>query len=254
LELTLSEALISIGGGFLAGVINTLAGNGSAITLTILTEMLGMPGNLANGSNRVGILMQGAASNYTFFRNRMISFSRSKWMIFWMTLGAVLGVFLAIKISNDQFRVVFKYLLVVLLLIVLIKPDQWIKKVSNVRHISPYLAIPLYLALGFYGGFIQMGMGVFFLAVTVLLIGYNIIEANAIKNLVVFIYHIVVIAIFHWQGLIDWYVGGIIGIGQMVGGFSAAHFASNYKGAEIWAYRLLIVVMVLAVLSVFEII
>ena len=131
--------------------------------------------------------------------------------------------------------------------------QKWLRKTSEIKDISPFLAIPAYLALGFYGGFIQMGMGVFFLAVTVLLIGYNLIEANAIKNLVVFIYHFVVIAIFHWQGLIDWYVGGIVAIGQFGGGYIAAQFASTYEHAELWAYRLLIVVMILALFSVFDV-
>lgn len=253
MDLTLFEIFVAIIGGLLAGIINTLAGNGSAITLSILTELLGLPGNLANGTNRVGILMQGAASNYAFIKNKRTPFDKSKVMIFWMTLGAIIGVFVAVNISNEHFKSIFKYLLIVLFLIVLIKPKRWLKKESDIIHISPILAIPAYLALGFYGGFIQMGMGVFFLAVTVLLIGYNLIEANAIKNFVVFVYHFVVIAIFHWQGLIDWYVGGIIGIGQMAGGYIAAQYASTHPKAELWAYRLLIFVMVLAILSVFDI-
>jgi uncharacterized membrane protein YfcA len=251
-ELSIFEISIAILGGFLAGIINTLAGNGSAITLSILTELLGLPGNMANGTNRVGILMQGASANYSFIKNKKVPFDKSRTMIIWMTIGAIIGVLIAINISNEQFKDVFKYLLIVLFLIVLIKPKRWMRKESDYRNMPLYMTIPIYLALGLYGGFIQMGMGVFFLAVTVLIMGYNLIESNAVKNLVVFIYHIVVIAIFHWQGLIDWYVGSIIGIGQMTGGYVAAQFASTYENAEIWAYRLLVVVMVLAILSVFN--
>lgn len=253
MDLTTFQIIIAIAGGLLAGIINTLAGNGSAITLTILTELIGLPGNLANGTNRVGILLQGVSSNYAFIKNDRLPFGKSRGMIFWMTIGAVAGVILAINVSNDQFRSVFKYLLVALLFIVLIKPKRWLKKTSDVKEVSLFLAIPVYLTLGFYGGFIQMGMGVFFLAVIVVLIGYNLIEANAIKNFVVFIYHFFVIAIFHWQGLIDWYIGGIIAIGQFAGGYAAAQFASTYEHAELWAYRLLAVVMILAILSVFNI-
>jgi len=251
-ELSIFEISIAILGGFLAGIINTLAGNGSAITLSILTELLGLPGNMANGTNRVGILMQGASANYSFIKNKKVPFDKSRTMIIWMTIGAIIGVLIAINISNEQFKDVFKYLLIVLFLIVLIKPKRWMRKESDYRNMPVYMTIPIYMALGLYGGFIQMGMGVFFLAVTVLIMGYNLIESNAVKNLVVFIYHIVVIAIFHWQGLIDWYVGSIIGIGQMTGGYVAAQFASTYENAEIWAYRLLVVVMVLAILSVFN--
>ena len=254
MELSIIQIVVAILGGLLAGIINTLAGNGSAITLSILTELIGLPANTANGTNRVGILMQGATANYAFIKNGKLDFSKSKDMIIWMTIGAVLGVYVAINISNEQFKEVFKYLLVVLFFVVLIQPKKWIRKVSDYRQFPLFVTIPIFLALGFYGGFIQMGMGVLFLAVTVLLFGHNLIESNAIKNFVVFLYHIVVIVIFQYQGLIDWKVGGIIGIGQMTGGYLAAQYASTVPNAQIWAYRLLVIVMILAILSVFKLI
>ena len=52
MELEYYHYIIAIVGSALAGAINTLAGNGSAITLTILTELLGLPGNMANGTNK----------------------------------------------------------------------------------------------------------------------------------------------------------------------------------------------------------
>jgi uncharacterized membrane protein YfcA len=254
LELSLFQIIIAIGGGLLAGIINTLAGNGSAITLSILTELIGLPANSANGTNRIGILMQGVTANYAFIKNGKLDFSKSKSMIIWMTIGAVLGVYVAINISNAQFKEIFKYLLVVLFFVVLIKPKKWMNEISDYKHFPWWVSIPLFLGLGFYGGFIQMGMGVLFLAVTVLLFGYNLIESNAIKNFVVFLYHIVVIIIFQYQGLLDWKVGSIIGIGQMTGGYLAAQYASTFPNAQVWAYRLLVVVMILAILSVFNII
>lgn len=59
---TPEHLLIAFGGAFLAGIINALAGNGSIITLTVLTELLGLPGNIANGTNRVGVLMNAAGA------------------------------------------------------------------------------------------------------------------------------------------------------------------------------------------------
>ena len=63
------QIAVAVGGGFIAGIINTLAGNGSAITLTILTEVLGLPGNLANGTNRIGVFSQTSLASYSFIRN-----------------------------------------------------------------------------------------------------------------------------------------------------------------------------------------
>ena len=51
--------------------------------------------------------------------------------------------------------------------------------------LGSFFTIPAFLALGFYGGFIQMGMGIFFLAAMVLGARYSIIDGNAVKIVVV---------------------------------------------------------------------
>lgn len=75
------QITIAITGGLFAGIINTLAGNGSAITLTILTEVLGLPGNVANGTNRIGILAQGMASVRFFWKHNHQALERARWWI-----------------------------------------------------------------------------------------------------------------------------------------------------------------------------
>lgn len=248
-----SSIIIAIVGGFAAGCINTLAGNGSAITLTILTEVLGLPPNIANGTNRVGILLQGWSSSAAFIKNGKVDFKRSKWPIIFGIIGALVGVYVAVSVSNDQFRTVFKYMMLIMLGVLLIKPKRWLITHTTNTPLNLWLAGPLFLALGFYGGFIQMGMGVLFLLVTVLILKYNIIDANALKTLLIAIYTLAVVAIFHYNGLINWKVGLTIAIGQATGGYLTAEFASRYKGIEVWAYRLLVVVVILAALSLFDV-
>ena len=243
--------LIAIGGGLLAGIVNTLSGFGSAITLSILTELMGLPGTLANGSNRVGVVAQGISGSYGFYRNGRLDISKHKLLLISCFIGALLGVWVAINVSNEVFREVFKYLMIAVFLVLLIKPKRWLNPPDSQSKLNPWLAIPLFLALGFYGGFIQMEMGVFFLLVTVLVGKYNIIDANAIKGFAVLLYSVVVLAIFHWKGLVDWKAGGIIAIGQIVGGYLASNFASKFPRADIWAYRLLVVIVLLAIMSLF---
>ena len=245
---------IAIIGSAFAGGINTLAGNGSAITLTILTELLGLPGNMANATNRVGIVAQTAASNWSFYRNGMIDFKRSRLIIITMTIGAIAGTLVAAQISSDQFRQVFRFLLLVMFLIILIKPKRWLIETDIQHELSPYLTIPLFLALGFYGGFIQMGMGVFFLAIMVLGARYSIIDSNVVKSIVVFIYTLLAVFIFAYKGLINWKFGLILSIGQIIGGYAMAEFAHRYESSKVWAHRLLVIVVLFALLKLFEVI
>ena len=242
---------IAILGGFVAGIINTLAGNGSAITLSILTEVIGLPGNLANGTNRVGVLMQGLAGTLSFYKNGRLNIQSGKGIIAYTFIGAVVGVIVAVKVSSESFMSIFRILMVLMLIVILVNPKRWFNIPGKEESLPPFVEIPVFLALGFYGGFIQMGMGVFFLAAMVLVAKYNLIDANAIKVLVVMLYTIIVIAIFQWRGMINWEVGLVIGVGQMAGGWLAAKYASAYANADIWAYRLLVIIIIAAILKLF---
>jgi len=243
--------LIAIIGSFFAGAINTLAGSGSAITLTILTELIGLPPNMANGTNRVGVLTQSLAGTYAFYTNGKLNLAGSKRYIIPTIIGAILGVIVAVYVSNEQFKTVFSYLMIAMLFVILVKPKRWLRETDTKNPPSLFVCIPLFLALGFYGGFIQMGMGVFYLAAMVLVAKYSIIESNAVKSFVVAAYTIVVIAIFQYKGMIDWQIGLLLAIGQTAGGWITATYASRYKGADVWAYRLLVVVVVFAIVKLF---
>ena len=245
------QIVIAIVGSFFAGVVNTLAGNGSAITLSILTEVIGLPANLANGTNRVGIMFQSMAGTFAFRRNKKLDLDRSKTIIVSTFVGAVIGAYVATQVTNEQFTFVFKFLMVTTLIVILVNPKRWLSSSNKSFQLSSWIAIPVFLAVGFYGGFIQMGMGIFFLAIMVLLAKYDLIEANAVKVFVVAIYTILILALFHWKGLIDWKVGAIFAIGQTVGGYLTANYASKYESASVWAYRILVVVVILAVAKMF---
>jgi uncharacterized membrane protein YfcA len=245
------QIIIAILGGFIAGIINTLAGNGSAITLTILTEVLGLPGNLANGTNRIGVFAQTSLGAYSFIRNGKLRFSRTRLIIFTTILGAIAGVWVATQVSNEQFRTVFSYLMVVMLFVIIVRPKKWLRETDETRQLPYWISIPLFLAIGFYGGFIQMGMGIFFLAAMVLAAHFNLTESNAVKLLVVGIYTFFVILIFAWNGLIDWKIGAIMAIGQAAGGWFTAEYASRNPHANVWAHRLLVVMVTAAVVKLF---
>ena len=246
------QYIIAVVGGLVAGVINTLAGNGSAITLTILTEVMGLPANVANGSNRVGVLFQSWSSTYAFNKGGKLPIKRSLKFVIPSFIGALFGVWVAVSVSNEAFREVFKYLMIALLFVILIKPKRWLQPTDVEAKHSLFWIIPMYLALGFYGGFIQMGMGIFFLASMVLLAKFDLVEGNAVKVFVVACYTIFVLAIFQYRGLVDWQAGGLIAIGQFTGAYFTAKYASAYPNLNVWVYRILVAVVIFAIVRLFD--
>lgn len=243
--------VIAIAGGFVAAIMNTLAGYGSIITLTILMDVLGLPANMANGTNRVNILSNSLAGSLGFYKNGKLSIEKGKWILITVCLGAVLGVFIAVNVSNEQFRDVFKYLVVVLFFAIIVNPKRWIKETSEVVDLPAWKLILIYFPIGVYGGFIQMGMGVVFLMATVLISKFTIIKANALKMVLIVIYTILSIFIFHYNGLIDWKIGAVLSIGTAAGGFLTANYASKIKNANLYAYRLLVVIVLFVLLRTF---
>lgn len=245
--------LLAFVGSFIAGCINTLAGNGSVITLTILTEMLGLPPTVANGTNRVGVFTQTAASSWSFYRNGRLRFEDSGTYLLFACIGAVAGVWVATRVSNDQFEGVLKYLMLLMLAVTLVKPNRWLRETDARRQPKLWVIIPVFLALGFYGGFIQMGMGIFFLAATVLGARFGLIDANAMKGFIIAVFTLIALLIFHWKGLVDWKYGGLMAIGQTIGGYLTAQYASRYPQANVWAYRVLVVMIVVACIMLFDV-
>ena len=63
----LLDVVLLVGGGLLAGSVNTMAGGGSLLTVPLLV-LVGLPGDVANGSNRVGILASSLSASATFRR------------------------------------------------------------------------------------------------------------------------------------------------------------------------------------------
>jgi uncharacterized membrane protein YfcA len=243
---------IAIIGALIAGGINTLAGNGSAITLTILTEVLGLPPNTANGTNRIGVFTQCTATSWVFHKNGKLNITHNKKYLYPIIIGAIAGGFLAIYVSNEQFKAVFKFMMIFMLISVLVKPKRWLRKTDLDFKPRWYIYIPLLFALGFYGGFIQMGMGIFFLIIMVLGMRINITESNALKSFVIGLYTFLLIALFHYQGMIDWKIGSIMAVGQTLGGYLTARFVSKHKKADQIAYYVLIIVLILAIIKLFS--
>ncbi len=249
--LELFDYIIILIGGFVAGIINVLAGFGSIITLSLYIELIGLPGNIANATNRVNVLAMNLSSSYVFYRKKVLNINNSMLIFGALILGAMVGVGIALNISSEQFKGVFKYLLILCLAVVLIKPSRLIKSESALVSLPKWFVLFLFFLAGIYGGFIQMGIGVFILVLTVALTSFDLIKSNAFKTFSIGVYTMIVLGIFASQGLIDWKAGALMALGQASGGYFGATFASNSPNANKWAYRMLIFVIVLALIKAF---
>ncbi len=244
----MTDYIIVLLGGFFAGAINSLAGYGSIITLTILMDIVGLSPNVANGTNRVNVMANAFAGSLGYYRQGKMRLNRVWLIVFLVLIGAITGVYVATIISNEGFRNLYRVLVFLLAILILMKPKNWLIKESSQEKLNLWIAIPVFVSIGFYAGLLQAGSGLFMLAALVLLAKKELLEANAIKMFIILFYSVIVIAIFHYKGLIDWKAGAILAVAQAAGSYLTATYASRLPNANLWAYRLLIIIILVIII------
>jgi uncharacterized membrane protein YfcA len=239
--------------GVLAGIINTLAGNGSVVTLSLLL-FLGLDARVANGTNRIGAITQSGTALLTFGNAGKLGDLGKKGIYFLIItlIGALIGAKIATDIDKDLLEKVIGVLMVVMLGLILIKPKRWLRETDITENINTPLNLLIFFAIGLYAGFIQMGMGIMFLAALVLRAKFSLIDANIIKLIIVFVIIIPVLVIFIMASQVNWTLGITLAVGQSFGAWLAAKFALEHPKASVWVHRLLVVMVVVAIIKLFK--
>lgn len=212
--------LLLFAAGCVAGTLNVIAGGGSFLTLPILI-FLGLPAGVANGTNRVAILLQSVGAVGSFKRHGVLDQRYLLWAALPSTVGAALGTWLALEISDRAFQQILAMLMVVITLASLWKP----RPPAADPGAAPPRRLPLisagFFLAGIYGGFVQAGVGFVILAV-ITMAGLDLVRGNAIKVLSILCYTALSLAIFASQGKVDWEMGLCLAAGNVLGGLLGA--------------------------------
>lgn len=232
-----------IAAGFAAGFINTLAGSGSLVTLPLLI-FLGLPANVANGTNRVGILLQNVVGVSSFRQQQVLDVRGGLMLAVPAVLGSVLGAQIAVNLDEQMMRRTIGALMVIMLVVILVRPKRWLQGREEVANHRPgWSQLLIFFAIGVYGGFIQAGVGIFLLAGLVLGAGYDLVRANAVKVLIVLCFTVSALIVFLINRQVVWSTGLILAVGNMLGAWVAARMAVE-RGATFVRWVLILVVAV----------
>ena len=236
-----------IAAGFLAGFINTLAGSGSLVTLPLLI-FAGLPANIANGTNRVAILLQNVVAVGSFRQQKVLSFRRGLILAVPAVIGAVIGAQIAADLDEIVMRRIIGGLMVVMLIVLIVRPKRWFASMPERLDRNPgWVQYLIFFAIGLYGGFIQAGVGIFLLAGLVLGAGYDLVRANAVKLLIVLCFTGFALGVFFLNDQVRWSVGLVLAVGNMSGAWVASRMAVK-RGAVFVRWVLIVVVVVSAIL------
>lgn len=211
--------------GVIVGFINIVSAGGSMLTLPLLI-FFGLPSNVANGTNRIAIMVQNVFALYQFHKNGHLNWRMGLLLAIPATVASVYGARLAVDIAHSTFDTLLATFMVIFAVLLILKPQRYIKSKFN-PNISIVLLFLAFLFIGIYGGALQAGVG-FFIILTLLLLVPQIPmgEMHGIKTLVVTIYISVSTFVFIFNGLVDWKFAVALSLGSAIGGSLGGKYAS----------------------------
>ncbi|QDS95997.1 hypothetical protein FF011L_48010 [Roseimaritima multifibrata] len=226
--------------GFVAGVVNTIAGGGSFLTLPALM-LFGLDPKIANGTNRVAILLSSGAAVATFQRQGMVDPAMVRRLVPPTILGVPIGAGLAIYLPGEAFQPVFGMLFLGMAVLLLLNPKRLLES-DRKKELSSKVIWPVFMGIGVYVGFIQAGMGILLLLAMSFLNTGDLLASNVIKNWIGFLVTLVAVLLFVATGYVEWAPGLAMASGNLLGGIAGAKLAIKRGNRLIFAF--LIIVMI----------
>lgn len=241
MESSFTIILILLASGIVVGFINTLAGGGSAISLTVFMAM-GLPVHVANGTNRIAILMQNLSSTATFTRKKMLDWRNGLRLATPAIAGTLVGAQIAVNIDERVFQTCLAAVMVSVLIFTLLG-DKWLRRdETGVRRIEPLLYL-VFFFVGVYSGYIFVGTGYLILLATMGMLHMGIVRSNVIKNFIILLAIPFSLLVFILNGDVNYTYGLIHGAGNMMGAFLASHYAIGW-GTKFLRWFMVAVVLV----------
>jgi len=230
--------------GIITGFMNVMAGGGSSITLPILI-FLGLDSSLANGTNRIGLLFQNISAVLSFKRENISHLKLSFKMGLFTIPGAILGAIYATKIDDALFQKILGIVMIGIVFTMLIPNTKKCIEEKIIKK-KPWIIYPVMFGLGFYGGFIQVGIGFLLMAALHRILCLGMVFVNSHKVFIVLMYTIPALIVFFITGNINWIYGFSLAGGTIIGGWWSAKISVR-KGERIIKFVLIVAIAIMAV-------
>ncbi|MEM9254021.1 MAG: sulfite exporter TauE/SafE family protein [Pseudomonadota bacterium] len=224
MELELWQLGLLVSVGLVAGFLNVMAGGGSLLTVPVMV-FLGLPGPVANGTNRIAILAQNLTAIATFARHGLRDFRLSLSLAACSIPGAVVGAMVGVHLEGVWFNRILAVVMVGVMLVMHFDrgAEQRAKdhKPTRRQWVRGHL---LMVGAGFWGGFIQLGIGFILMPILNRVMGLDLVRTNMHKVFIIACYTIAALLVFASQVQLLWAVGLALALGNAMGGYLGARF------------------------------
>lgn len=233
--------------GLFAGAMDAIAGGGGLITLPVLIA-IGLPPHIALGTNKLQSIIGTSAATYYYFKHDLLSFEIILKGLVLGVIGASLGAISVQLIDASMLRTALPYILSVILLYTLFKPNLGLHVTEPKMRESLFYGIFSFV-LGFYDGFLGPGTGSFWMFAIVFFLGYDLAKATAYTKAFNLKSNLVALICFMFTQNINYKLGLLMGAGQLLGGHLGSRLVVK-KGAKL-VRPLFLLIVTLTILSMF---
>jgi len=242
------ELLLLLTTGVATGFLNVMAGGGSMLSVPIMI-FLGVPGTIANATNRIAILPQNIAAVFAFYRKGFANFGLSLSLAACTIPGTIIGANIAARVASDQFNTLLAIIMLIVLAVMSLPQPKALdnhEPLSKQRLITGHLLMGL---IGFWGGFIHIGVGFLLMPVLNRIMRLDLVTTNSHKVFIILCYTAVALLVFSSQLDLLWKYGITLAIGTTIGGWLGANFQIR-QGIEAvkWTLNILIIAFVIKLL------
>ena len=216
-----------------AGFINAMAGGGTLVSFPVLLAV-GISPVVANVTNTVALVpgtigvMWAQRDHFISQRTRLLK------LLPVAIVGGVAGGLLILNTSEDSFRSIIPYLILLatLLLAAQVQVKNWVTRrighAHNEHHNPVYMMGAVFLA-AIYGGYFGAGLGVILMAVLGLVTDENMTRLNFLKQALGFVINLAAAIYFAFSGKVDWMVAFVMIFGSLLGGWVGGKLAGKMK-------------------------
>jgi uncharacterized protein len=224
-----------------AGTVDAIGGGGGLLTVPALLAV-GLPPQLALGTNKGQSVFGSLAALANFARAGLVSWKHVRWTVPLGFAGALLGAMVVLRLRQEVLRpLVLGLLLAAAGFLALARP---VERTSPVTRRTQDLAGLLALGVGFYDGFFGPGTGTLLVVGFAALLALPLRRASAEAKAVNAASNLAAMVLFAARGAVLWQVALPMALGQLFGGWMGAHLAIR-GGDRVVRFVVLAVVLAL---------
>ena len=217
MELTFDILLLLAATGFLAALIDAIAGGGGLLTVPMLLST-GLPPHLALGTNKFQSSCGTAVAVWRYAQHGLIDWKKMRLAIAMSFIAAAFGTITVQFISSEILEKIVPVLVMMIAFYFLFakKPEE--EKVKPRLEMKPF-SLTIVPAIGFYDGFFGPGTGSFFTASLVALKGFDLKRAAANTRVLNLASNVAALLMFIAGGKVVWIAGIVMAVFAMAGGY-----------------------------------